>query len=99
MRALQAFGRSVRKLLACFAGALGILVLLDWSRSTAWSEAESPLLLWFVLGSAMLTVVHSLVSRRLRQSSAIRQLTALCAEREQTCSALRLKVSAGRRMP
>jgi hypothetical protein len=76
LRALQAFGRSLRKLLACFAGALVIFVLLAWSRSTAWSGAESPLLLWFVLGSAMLTVLHSFVSRRLRQSSAIRQLTA-----------------------
>jgi Undecaprenyl-phosphate glucose phosphotransferase len=76
LRALQAFGRSLRKLLACFAGALVIFVLLAWSRSTAWSEAESPLLLWFVLGSAMLAVLHSFVSRGLRQSSAIRQLTA-----------------------
>jgi Undecaprenyl-phosphate glucose phosphotransferase len=76
LRALQAFGRSLRKLLACFAGALVILVLLAWSRSTAWSEAQGPLLLWFVLGCAMLAVLHSLVSRGLRQSSAIRQLTA-----------------------
>jgi Undecaprenyl-phosphate glucose phosphotransferase len=76
LRALQAFGRSLRKLLACFAGALLILVLLAWSRRTAWSEAQGQLLLWFVLGSAMLAVLHSLVSRGLRQSSAIQQLSA-----------------------
>ena len=51
-------------------------MLLAWSRRTSWSEAQGPLLLWFVLGSGVLTVLHALVSRGLRQSSAIRQLTA-----------------------
>jgi FlaA1/EpsC-like NDP-sugar epimerase len=76
LRALQAFGCSLRKLLASFAGALAIFVLLAWSSRTSWSEAQGPLLLWFVLGSGALTVLHALVSRGLRQSSAIRQLTA-----------------------
>jgi CoA-binding domain len=76
LRALQAFGRSLRKLLASFAGALVIFVLLAWSSRTSWSEAQGPLLLWFVLGSGALTVLRALVSRCLRQSSAIQQLTA-----------------------
>jgi hypothetical protein len=38
LRALQVFGRSLRKLLACFAGALVIFVLLAWSRRSAWTD-------------------------------------------------------------
>ena len=76
LRALQDFGRSLRKLLACLAGALVIFALLAWSAGVTWSEAQGPLLLWFVLGSAMLTVLHGLVSRSLRQSSELRRLTA-----------------------
>ena len=52
LRALQDFGRSLRKLLACLAGALVIFALLAWSAGVTWSEAQGPLLLWFVLGSA-----------------------------------------------
>jgi polysaccharide biosynthesis protein PslA len=90
LRALQAFGRSLRQLLASFAGALVIFVLLAWSRRTAWSEAQDPLLLWFVLGSGVLIVLHALVSRGLRQSSAIRQLAArrvaiVCGD-QRTCA-------------
>jgi Undecaprenyl-phosphate glucose phosphotransferase len=90
LRALQAFGRSLRQLLASFAGALVIFVLLAWSRRTAWIEAQDPLLLWFVLGSGVLIVLHALVSRGLRQSSAIRQLAArrvaiVCGD-QRTCA-------------
>jgi hypothetical protein len=38
LRALQAFGRSLRKLLASFAGALVIFVLLAWSSRTSWAR-------------------------------------------------------------
>ena len=87
---LQTFARTLRRMLACFAGALAIFVLLAWSTRTSWTEAKGPLVLWFALGCLMLTLLHALVARRLRRSSAIRQLTArrvavVCGH-ERTCA-------------
>jgi Undecaprenyl-phosphate glucose phosphotransferase len=76
LRALRTFGPSLRKILACFAGALAIFVLLAWSTRVPGSEAMGPVLLWFGLGAGALTALHALVSRRLRHSPAIRQLAA-----------------------
>ena len=75
LRDLQAFGRSLRKILACFAGALFIFVLLAWS-TRSWSQGKSQVLLWFVLGVLVLTALHFLVSRYLRDAPAIQQLAA-----------------------
>jgi Undecaprenyl-phosphate glucose phosphotransferase len=76
LRDLQTFGRSLRKILACFAGALVVFILLAWSTNASWSEEKVQVLLWFALGVAVLAALHSLVSRYLRQSPAIRQLAA-----------------------
>jgi len=76
LRDLQTCGRSLRKILACFAGALVIFVLLTWSTRASWSEEQGQVLLWFVLGSALLTALHSLVSRYVRASPAVRHLAA-----------------------
>jgi Undecaprenyl-phosphate glucose phosphotransferase len=76
LRELQTFGRSLRKILACFAGALVIFIVLAWSTKTSWSDEQGPIMLWFALGVVMVTALHSLVSRHLRQSPAIRQLSA-----------------------
>ena len=90
LRDLQTFGRSLRKLLACFAGALVIFVLLAWATKTSWSEEKGQVLLWFVLGVVVLTALHSLVSRYLRESPAIRQLSArhvaIVCGHERTCA-------------
>jgi Undecaprenyl-phosphate glucose phosphotransferase len=90
LRALQIFGRSLRQLLACFAVALATFALLAWSTRTAWSGAEGPVLLWLVLGSIVLAALHALVSRHLRESPAIRQLTArhvaIVSGHERTCA-------------
>jgi Undecaprenyl-phosphate glucose phosphotransferase len=90
LRALQFFGRSLRRILACFAGALVIFLLLAWSTKARGSEAMAPVLLWLVLGAAALTAVHALVSRRLRHSPAIRQLSArhvaIVCGHERTCA-------------
>jgi CoA-binding domain len=90
LRALRTFGTSLRKILACFAGALAIFVLLAWSTKVPGSEAIGPVLLWFGLGAGALTAVHALVSRRLRHSPAIRQLAArhvaIVCGHERTCA-------------
>ena len=90
LRALQTFARTLRRMLACFAGALAIFILLAWSTRTSWTEAKGPLVLWFALGCLTLTLLHALVARQLRRSSAIRQLTArrvavVCGH-ERTCA-------------
>ena len=56
LRALQTFARTLRRMLACFAGALAIFVLLAWSTRTSWTEAKGPLVLWFALGCLALTL-------------------------------------------
>ena len=40
LRALQTFARTLRRMLACFAGALAIFVLA-WSTRTSWTEAKA----------------------------------------------------------
>jgi Undecaprenyl-phosphate glucose phosphotransferase len=90
LRTLQTIGRSLRKLLACFAGALAIFALLAWSSRTSSSGAKGPVLIWLVLGSIVLAALHALVSRHLRASPAIRQLTArhiaIVCGHERTCA-------------
>ena len=75
LRALQTFGRSLRRILACFAGALVIFLLLAWSTGISLSD-EGQMPLWFVQGGVVLTGLHLVVSRYLRESPAIRQLAA-----------------------
>jgi Undecaprenyl-phosphate glucose phosphotransferase len=90
LRDLQTFGRPLRKILACFAGALLIFVLIAWSTKASWSAAKGQVLLWFVLGVAVLTGLHFLIARYLRQSPAIRQLAArhvaIVCGHERTCA-------------
>jgi Undecaprenyl-phosphate glucose phosphotransferase len=90
LRALQSFGRSLRSMLACFAGALVIFLLLAWSSRTPWTAAKGSVVLWFGLGAVMLAALHGLVARQLRRSSAIRQLiarrVAIVCGHERTCA-------------
>ena len=90
LRDLQTFGRSLRKMLGCFAGALVIFVLLAWSTKTSWSEQQGQVLLWFVLGVLVLASLHRRVSRYLRESPAVRQLSArhvaIVCGHERTCA-------------
>jgi putative colanic acid biosynthesis UDP-glucose lipid carrier transferase len=75
LRELQSFGRSLRKILASFAGALAIFILLAWS-TESWSQGKSQILLWLALGVGTLTALHAVVSRYLRDSPSIKQLSA-----------------------
>jgi Undecaprenyl-phosphate glucose phosphotransferase len=87
---MQTFGRSLRKILACLAGALAIFVLLAWCTRTPWSEQKGQVALWSALGVVVLTGLHALVSRYLRASPAIRQLAArhvaIVCGHERTCA-------------
>jgi Undecaprenyl-phosphate glucose phosphotransferase len=76
LRDLQTFGRSLRKILACFAGALVVFVLLAVATRAPWSAEAGRVLLWLVLGSVLLTALHTLASRFVRTSPAIRRLAA-----------------------
>ena len=90
LREMQSFGTSLRKILACFAGALVTFVLLAWATGTPWSRAQDQVLLWFGLGVMVLTALHYLASRYLRQSPAVRQLAArhvaIVCGHERTCA-------------
>ena len=90
LRELQTFGRSLRKMVACFAAALIIFVLLAWSTQASWSETKDAVLLWFVLGCGVLAALHRVAARHLRDSPAIRQLcarhVAIVCGHERTCA-------------
>jgi Undecaprenyl-phosphate glucose phosphotransferase len=90
LRDLQTFGASLRKMVVCFAATLAIFALLAWSTQTPWSKAKDAVLLWFVLGSAVLAGLHGVAARCLRESPAIRQLcarhVAIVCGHERTCA-------------
>ena len=90
LRELQTFRPTLRKLAACFAGALAIFALFAWSTHTPWIEAKGAILLWFVLGCGLLATLHRAAARRLWASAAIRQLSArhiaIVCGHERTCA-------------
>jgi Undecaprenyl-phosphate glucose phosphotransferase len=90
LRDLQTFGATLRKLIACFATALAIFILLAWSARTPWGEVKGAVLPWFVLGCGLLALLHRGAARQLRESSAIRQLcarhVAIVCGHERTCA-------------
>ena len=90
LRELQTFRPTLRKLAACFAGALAIFALFASSTHTPWNEAKGAILLWFVLGCGLLATLHSAAARRLWASAAIRQLSArhiaIVCGHERTCA-------------
>ena len=90
LRELQTFRPTLRKLAACFAGALAIFALFASSTHTPWSEAKGAILVWFVLGCGLLATLHRAAARRLWVSAAIRQLSArhiaIVCGHERTCA-------------
>jgi Undecaprenyl-phosphate glucose phosphotransferase len=90
LRELQTFRPTLRRLVACFAAALAIFTLFAWSTHTPWSEARGAILLWFVLGCALLAALHRAAAGRLGASPAIRGLCArhiaIVCGHERTCA-------------
>jgi predicted ferric reductase len=76
-------------MIVSFAAALFSLPVFVWSTPLAWS-ANASVGLWFLLGCSVLTVLHGVVSRYLREAPAIRELTArhlaIVCGHERTCA-------------
>jgi Undecaprenyl-phosphate glucose phosphotransferase len=75
---LRKFGRSLRKMIASFAGALAALSLVAGLTGRGGGYLHGTVWLWFLLGCGGLAALHGVVSRCLRASPAIREL---CARR------------------
>jgi Undecaprenyl-phosphate glucose phosphotransferase len=76
LRQLQTFAPTLNKMIAAFAGTLVVVSIVAWWATSSPHDGHGPIWAWFFIGCGALGLLHGLVARLLRESPAIRELTA-----------------------